>query len=168
VGTRWCQYRQGRSRPSDSRCVEPLRETGSSSPDDRTPTTARSEIRLGPGARCFVPGSQIDDKSPTHSANTAAERFPDFGVSGRLTGYPESAGINRHVIEDARALQGRKSSAATLGSHGFAAVRHRAGKTRLSPFSIRKCDEWARTDPCDSRRAALCMALRRRSACYCH
>jgi hypothetical protein len=28
--------------------------------------------------------------------------------SGRMTGKPESAGINRHVVGDARALQERK------------------------------------------------------------
>ncbi len=31
-----------------------------------------------------------------------------FWSSGRITGYSESAGINRHVVGDARALQERK------------------------------------------------------------
>jgi hypothetical protein len=31
-----------------------------------------------------------------------------YSISYRITGNPESAGINRHVVGDARALQERK------------------------------------------------------------
>jgi hypothetical protein len=43
------------------------------------------------------------------SANALIERLEAaIHSSGRVTGYPECAGINRHVVGDARALQERK------------------------------------------------------------
>jgi hypothetical protein len=42
------------------------------------------------------------------SPNGADTRLSRFLGSGRITGKPESAGINRHVVGDARALQERK------------------------------------------------------------
>jgi len=49
-----------------------------------------------------------------HIERALLGKSSDVGISalgidsGRMTGNPESAGINRHVVGDARALQERK------------------------------------------------------------
>jgi hypothetical protein len=40
--------------------------------------------------------------------STDQGRIKEIEVTARMTGKPESAGINRHVVGDARALQERK------------------------------------------------------------
>jgi hypothetical protein len=48
---------------------------------------------------------KCDPLGPTRRANLAGCRF-----AARLVGKPESAGINRHVVGDERALQERRAA----------------------------------------------------------
>src|SRR5262252_2672862 len=63
------------------------------------------------------------------------QRIQYFERSGRITGHPESAGINRHVVGDERALQERSSESILALSL--------AGDTARSRLKRRQRYRWA-------------------------
>jgi hypothetical protein len=56
----------------------------------------------------FGEGQDMLGKRPASKSAVASARGEAKRDCCRLTGHPESAGINRHVVGDARALQERK------------------------------------------------------------